>query len=188
MEIQKTLIPGCHEIHPKVFRDDRGSFVKTFHQDMFTSRGLNTTFAEEYYSVSYKNVLRGMHFQLPPMAHTKLVYCVLGEVLDVVVDLRVGSPTYGKCQKFELSADKANLVHIPPGLAHGFYVTSEIAIMMYKVSTVYAPNLDVGIRWDSIAFSWPKSDPIMSQRDQNFRTFAEFNSPFHYSPDEHSHE
>ncbi|MGF1495720.1 MAG: dTDP-4-dehydrorhamnose 3,5-epimerase [Elainellaceae cyanobacterium] len=188
MEIQKTPIPGCYEIHPKIFRDDRGSFVKTFHQEVFTSHGLNTTFAEEYYSVSHKNVLRGMHFQLPPMDHTKLVYCVLGKVLDVVVDLRVGSPTYGKCQQFELSADKANLVYIPPGLAHGFYVTSEIAIMMYKVSTVYAPDLDAGIRWDSIAFSWSNENPIISQRDQNFQSFAEFNSPFQYSPDENDHE
>ena len=120
MQISETNIHGCYEITPSVFKDERGSFVKTFHQDIFSSHKLETKFAEEYYSVSDRNVLRGLHFQLPPQEHTKIAYCVQGQVIDAVVDLRVGSSTYGKFETFDLSAQKANLIYIPPGLAHGF--------------------------------------------------------------------
>ncbi len=143
--LKNSKIPGCFEITPQIFKDERGMFVKTFHKDVFKEHGLETGFVEEYYSFSCKGVLRGLHFQLPPKDHVKLVYCVSGEVLDAVVDLRVGSPTYGQFELFEVSAEKANMIYIPKGLAHGFYVESENAIMMYKVTTVYSPDHDTGL-------------------------------------------
>lgn len=178
MEIRQSKIPGCYELVPKIFEDQRGRFIKTFHKNLFEENHLETCFAEEYYSISHQNVLRGLHFQRPPHDHTKLVYCVQGEVMDVVVDLRVGSPTYGEVESFQVSDLKANLIYIPPGLAHGFYVISDRALMVYKVSTVYAPEHDTGIRWDSVDISWPSTTPIISERDRGFQSLSEFKSPF----------
>ena len=178
--IKQTKISECVELWPKVIRDKRGLFVKTFHDDVFKKNGLETHFVEEYYSFSHKRVLRGLHFQLPPMDHVKLVYCVFGKVLDVVVDLRVGSPTYGDFETIELSAENANMVYIPKGLAHGFYVISESAIMMYKVTTVYSPEYDTGILWNSANIPWPDESPIISKRDSEFIAFKNFKSQFVY--------
>jgi dTDP-4-dehydrorhamnose 3,5-epimerase len=180
MEIKESKILGCYEIYPKIFKDERGSFVKTFHQDIFQQNNFETNFAEEYYSFSHRHVFRGLHFQLPPHEHTKMVYCVQGEVMDVVLDLRKGSPTYGECATFKVSAEIANIIYIPPGLAHGFYVTSENALMMYKVSTVYSPEHDAGILWSSVDIPGLKDNPIISKRDQGFMAFSEFDSPFIY--------
>ena len=178
IEIRQTEIPGCFEITPKVLKDERGTFVKTFHQEIFKANGLETHFTEEYYSFSKKRVLRGLHFQLPPLDHIKFVYCVSGRVLDAVVDLRIGFPTYGEFETFELSAEKANMLYIPKGLAHGFYVLSESAIMVYKVTTVYSPEHDTGILWNSVGIPWPDEKPIISQRDSRFISFADSKSPF----------
>jgi dTDP-4-dehydrorhamnose 3,5-epimerase len=180
MELRETKISGCYELIPKVFSDVRGTFVKIFHENIFQDYGLDTNFTEGYYSTSHKNVLRGLHFQTPPRDHTKVVYCVLGEVMDVVVDLRVGSPTYGKFETFNLSAEKPNLVYVPRGLAHGFYVTSDLAIMTNKVSTVYSPENDAGLLWDSVGIPWMSDNPIMSKRDRELIKFADFDSPFVY--------
>lgn len=180
-EVNHTGIPGCFEVRPKIFKDERGLFVKTFHHELFVANGLETRFAEEYYSFSRQGVLRGMHFQLPPHDHIKLVYCVSGEVVDVVVDLRVGSPTYGKYETIVLSAQNANMLYIPAGLAHGFYVTSESATMMYKVTTVYSPEHDAGILWNSLDIPWPAAHPIVSDRDSGFAPFSDFKSPFSYT-------
>lgn len=176
--IKKTKIPGCFEILPEIFKDDRGAFVKIFHQDIFALNNLESHFSEEYYSFSYKSVLRGLHFQIPPLEHTKIVYCVSGEVIDAVVDLRLNSPTYGKYELFNLSATTANIIYIPPGLAHGFYVASRDAILLYKVTTVYSPEHDAGIHWNSVGIPWPDANPTISKRDINFLTFSEFKSPF----------
>jgi dTDP-4-dehydrorhamnose 3,5-epimerase len=180
MNILPTLLPGCYELQPNIFQDIRGNFVKVFHKEIFSNYKLETNFTEEYYSTSHQKVLRGMHFQTPPYEHTKLVYCPLGRVMDVVVDLRIGSPSYGKFAKFELSAEKANIIYIPPGLAHGFYVLSETAILIYKVTTVYNPKHDSGIRWNSVEIPWPDLQPIVSNRDNEFVSFADFLSPFQY--------
>jgi dTDP-4-dehydrorhamnose 3,5-epimerase len=180
MQITTTQISGCYKITPVIFKDDRGSFVKTLNQDIFEKFKLITNFAEEYYSVSKYNVLRGLHFQLPPQNHTKMVYCTQGEVIDVVLDLRRGSPTYGKFELFDLSAKNAYIIYMPSGMAHGFYVTSKIATMVYKVSTVYSPKEDAGILWDSVNISWPSKYPILSDRDKSFIPFSEFDSPFNY--------
>ncbi len=178
MEIRPTHIPGCLELLPKIFQDERGSFVKTFHAGLFREQGLTTDFAEEYYSWSKRGVLRGLHFQIPPQDHIKLVYCLSGAVLDVVLDVRKGSPTYGNYAQVELSAEKANMLYIPSGLAHGFYVTADHAIMQYKVTTVYSPEHDAGIRWDSAGIPWPDANPVVSKRDTDFPTLTAFKTPF----------
>jgi dTDP-4-dehydrorhamnose 3,5-epimerase len=182
MLINKTKIPGCFELTVFKTEDARGSFVKTFHKDLFEQNGLNTGFAEEYYSHSVRGVIRGLHFQTPPMAHTKLVYCAHGTVMDAVVDLRVGSPTYGQHEVVELSADKGNLLYIPKGLSHGFAVLSDGAVVVYNVTTIYSPECDMGILWNSVGIPWLDNNPIMSERDKTFVTFEEFDSPFVFEP------
>ena len=179
-ELKPSKLSGCLELQPKVFDDDRGRFVKVFHEQAFAAQGLETAFAEEYYSVSCKNVVRGLHFQLPPMDHVKMVYCVEGEVLDAVVDLRVGSPTYRQYALFELSAAKANSIYIPKGMAHGFCALSERAIMVYKVSTIYSPAHDAGVLWNSVGIPWPTTEAVLSARDQSFPRLEQFESPFRY--------
>jgi dTDP-4-dehydrorhamnose 3,5-epimerase len=180
MNIYPTALPGCYEVQPNVLADVRGKFVKIFHQEIFSANKLETDFAEEYYSVSHQRVLRGMHFQLPPYEHTKLVYCVAGKVMDAAVDLRIGSPTYGKFACIELSAEKANILYIPPGLAHGFYVLSDRAVLIYKVTTVYSREHDSGLLWNSVGIPWPDAQPIISSRDSEFIALTDFVSPFEY--------
>ncbi len=178
MKVIKSKIDGCYELQPIIRMDDRGAFIKTFHKDVFKTNNLVTEFAEEYYSVSKKNVLRGLHFQTPPMQHKKIVYCTFGSVIDVVVDLRKKSHTYGQYQIFELNSEKANMVYISEGLAHGFYTISDIAIMLYKVTSIYAEKNDCGILWSSVGIPWLDMKPIVSERDKNFIKFEQFKSPF----------
>lgn len=180
MQLNESAIPGCYEVVPSVHTDARGTFVKTFHAPTFHALGLATDFAEEFYSESNKNVIRGMHFQLPPEDHIKLVYCTSGVVMDVVVDLRQGSPAYGRHAVFELSPASANMVYIPKGMAHGFCALSDRATMMYKTSTAHAPDLDHGIRWDSAGIRWPVMAPILSARDAGLPSLDQFASPFRY--------
>lgn len=180
-KIRQSGISGCLELEPHIFEDLRGSFVKIFHEQAFAEKGLHSAYAEEYYSVSKRNVIRGLHFQLPPMDAVKMVYCVAGEVLDAVVDLRLGSPTYGQHELFELSATKANSVYIPKGMAHGFCVLSDMAIMVYKVSSVYSAVHDAGVRWDSAGIPWPKTEAIVSSRDEGFLPLDKFESPFTFA-------
>ncbi|TAL55372.1 dTDP-4-dehydrorhamnose 3,5-epimerase [Pandoraea sp.] len=182
-EFRNLSLPGCLEIRPNVFDDERGCFVKTFHRDVFESEGLNTTWNEEYYSKSYRDVIRGLHFQVPPHDHVKMVYCLQGRVLDVIVDLRQGSPSCGRFETIELSSESGNIVYIPSGIAHGFCVLTEHATMQYKVSTVYSAEHDCGIRWDSIGFRWPIVTPIISARDKGFPGLDAFKSPFRFGHD-----
>ena len=178
--IHPTEIPGCYEIQPRVVDDARGRFVKVFHRHAFAELGLEVDFAEEYYSVSRQRVIRGMHFQTPPIDHAKMVYCVHGEVFDAVIDLRLGSPTYQQTATFNLSAEQGNYIYIPKGLAHGFCVTSDSATLVYKVSTVYSPEHDAGILWSSVGITWPTENPVMSDRDREFISLSDFKSPFVY--------
>lgn len=179
-EILPSLLPGCIELRPRIVSDIRGRFVKTFHKQAFEEIGLNTDWTEEYYSVSIKNVLRGLHFQLPPYDHEKLVYCTSGTVFDVVLDLREDSPTFRCYAAFNLDAEKSNIIYIPKGMAHGFLTLSETAVMMYKVSTVYTPEYDTGILWNSAGIPWPVVEPILSERDKKFPLLKNFCSPFVY--------
>ncbi len=179
MQIIQSIIPNCYEIQPNIFSDNRGRFIKTFHRDLFLNHNLNVEWDEEYYSVSHKNVIRGMHFQLPPYNHEKLVYCATGAVFDVVIDLRKDSPTYKQFVVTKLNCDKGNMLYIPKGCAHGFKSLQDKTIMMYKVSTVYHPEADAGIAWDSCGINWSlEGEPIISPRDNLFIKLCDFESPF----------
>ena len=178
MKFFATTIAGCFQIIPDIRRDGRGSFVKVFHEDVFRQYGLATDYAEEYYSASHRNVVRGLHFQTPPHDHAKLVYCAQGSVMDVALDLRRGSPTFGQHLMLELSAENGHMLYLPRGMAHGYCTTKEPALMVYKVTTTYAPNHDTGLAWDSANIDWPIKDPIMSARDRQFGTLADFDTPF----------
>lgn len=179
-KLEAAPLNGCYNVHPKIFSDHRGKFVKIFHYDEFKKLGLESSFSEEYYSTSFKGVIRGLHFQLPPNDHTKIVFCVRGEVLDVLLDLRKGSPTYGKTATYVLSEEKGNFLYIPKGIAHGFCVLTSDATLVYKVSGVYHPKSDAGILWSSVQVAWPVSNPILSERDLSFPKLANFESPFKY--------
>ena len=181
MDLIASALLGCYEIRPSVSEDVRGRFVKVFHAPSFASRGLETQFPEEYYTVSKEGVARGMHFQLPPHEHVKLIYVVQGAVMDVVLDLRAGSPSFGQAAIFELSAAAANMVYVPRGFAHGFFVRSGTATMIYRVSTVYAPEHDAGVLWSSVNVPWPDRNPLLSERDRGFPVLQRFNSPFRYA-------
>ena len=178
MELIPTDLPGLNLIRPKIFQDTRGTFVKTFHRDVFCRLGLDFEPREEFFSTSARNVLRGMHFQLPPAAHAKLVYCITGRVLDVVLDLRKSAPTFGRSVARELNAKSREMFFIPVGFAHGFLALEDGATMVYLTSTVHSPAHDAGVRWDSFGFDWPVKNPVMSERDQKFPALRDFNSPF----------
>tara|TARA_B100000925_G_scaffold138682_1_gene103912 strand:+ start:6573 stop:7121 length:549 start_codon:yes stop_codon:yes gene_type:complete len=178
--IKQSTIKDCLELIPKIFHDERGLFVKVFHSGSFKSLGLEDVFKEDYYSKSLKGVIRGLHFQLPPQEHAKIVYCVSGSVFDVVIDLRVGSPTFGQCDTFNLNSNDANMIYIPKGLAHGFCSLSESSTLIYKTSTVYYPEFDSGILWNSVPIDWPVKKPVISDRDSSFKPFSDFVSPFKY--------
>ena len=179
-EIEQCRIPGLRRLRPRVAADLRGRFVKIMHADFFAAHGLRTDFREQYYSASIRNVLRGFHFQVPPMEHAKLVACIAGQVMDVVVDLRRGSPCYGRYEVFDLSQDSGDILYLPAGCAHGFLTLSAEATLFYDVTSVYAPAHDRGIRWDSLGVAWPIGDPIISPRDAGFPAFAEFETPFEF--------
>jgi dTDP-4-dehydrorhamnose 3,5-epimerase len=180
MELLNTKIPGCYEIRPKVLRDYRGKLVKSFSENIFQEMGLHKNFPEVYYSVSDKYVLRGLHFQIPAQDHIKLVLCLQGALLDAVVDLRLGSPTFGEHILIELNSENSNMLYIPEGCAHGFYALTENTIFLNQTSTIYSKEHDMAIHWDSCGIEWPQKNPIVSIKDQNAIKFSSFNSPFRY--------
>lgn len=184
MEFEQTAIEGCVLLRPRSIEDDRGRFMKTLHVDAFKSVGLRTDWREEFVSRSKQNVVRGMHFQTPPADHAKLVYCLSGAVLDVVVDLRKGSPTDRAIFSTVLDERGGLGLYIPSGCAHGFLALSEESLMLYKVTSVHAPDHDSGIAWDSLGFDWPVNDPIVSDRDRQHPKLAHFASPFEFNPRE----
>jgi dTDP-4-dehydrorhamnose 3,5-epimerase len=177
-EFQELPLAGAFIIQGKLHADERGIFRKTVHTQTFSDRGLRSDFVEQYYTVSRKNVLRGMHFQSPPFDHAKLVYCVKGIALDVLVDLRQGSKTYGQSTAIEISSDNARAVYASSGFAHGFLALEDDTTMMYSVTSSHAPTADHGIRWDSFGFNWPVNNPILSERDCAFPTLGDFSTPF----------
>lgn len=178
MTIQSEPLPGAIVLQPKIFRDQRGEFVKTYHEGIFSELGLPVQWTEEFHSVSRRGVIRGMHFQTPPADHCKLVYCLRGRVLDVILDLRRNSPAYGKWASIELCPEKCLQFFIPKGFAHGFLALEEDSLMVYKTTTVHSPENDAGIRWDSFGFAWPCSAPIVSERDASFPELNQYDTPF----------
>jgi dTDP-4-dehydrorhamnose 3,5-epimerase len=180
LKITPLGLPGAVSIEPTSRRDERGRFLKIFHSTSLADEGLTFELREEFYSVSHRGVLRGMHFQRPPFDHQKLVVCIAGRVLDVLVDLRQSSPTFGQSCSLELSGESPRLVWIPRGLAHGFLSLRNDSIVMYKTDCEYASEHDAGVRWDSFGFTWPMPvhDLVISSRDQQHPRLAEFVSPF----------
>lgn len=173
-----TPIAGCRFFRFGRFKDDRGYFAKPFATPFLEGLGIDFRVAETFFSESSAGVLRGMHFQVPPHDHNKIVVCLGGRVLDLVLDLRIGSSTFGKTFACELSADEPLALFIPKGLAHGFYTLSDSSLMAYWVDAPYSKEHDLGIRWNSVGFSWPHPAPVISARDLTFPAFSEFDSPF----------
>jgi len=178
MEKIETEIEGLYIIQHKVFKDDRGLFVKTYNQSSFDTLNMDVGIKERYYSVSHKNVLRGMHFQTPPNDHIKLVTVLQGAIMDVVLDIRKSSLTFGKYFSVILNSIEGKTIYIPKGFAHGFLAMEDNTIVEYNQTTEYFPKSDKGIRYDSFGFDWQISKIIVSKRDLNFPEFTNFNSPF----------
>lgn len=178
MEIENTFIEGLKLIHLKGFKDLRGSFTKIYNYDFFKENGLETNFKESYYSISHKNVIRGMHFQIPPAEHTKLVYVNQGSILDVILDIRKNSSTYGKFLTLKIDSTNPILVCIPAGCAHGFLSLENNTIVSYLQSTVYNNACDKGINYNSFGMDWKVESPVISERDLSFVNLIDFNSPF----------
>ena len=182
MDRISTKIPGCELLRLDRKVDARGDFLKIFQKSSFQPLGLDFSPKEIYFSTSHQNVIRGLHFQTPPNEYQKCVTVMHGEVFDVVLDLRKGSPTYGQHQSFHLKAMQPELLWIPKGLAHGFCALSESATLAYMVDQEYAPQSDAGIRWDSTGIQWPTQrptrNPILSARDAALPCLKDFNSPF----------
>lgn len=178
MKIVDTKIEGLKILEPRIFEDSRGKFIKTFSDQFFKEHGLDINIAETYYSISHKDVIRGMHFQTPPFDHLKLVYVPFGKICDVVLDIRKDSSTYGEYFSVELSSDNGKVLIIPRGLAHGFKSLEDHTNVTYMQTTGYAPNNDGGVRYDSFGFEWACDTPKLSDRDLSFPMFEAFDSPF----------
>jgi dTDP-4-dehydrorhamnose 3,5-epimerase/CDP-3, 6-dideoxy-D-glycero-D-glycero-4-hexulose-5-epimerase len=177
VQIKPGPLPGCFCVRLKRFEDIRGVFVKTFSQTVYAAAGITLDMHEEFYSVSQKNVIRGMHFQLPPHDHEKMVYCVSGTVGDVLLDLRRGAG-YGTVRSLTLSAENGVLLFIARGVAHGFESLTNDSILIYKTATEHSPMHDCGIRWNSFGYQWKTSSPVLSDRDRRHPHLDEFLSPF----------
>ncbi len=178
MKIINTYIEDLFIIEHNTISDNRGQFVKTFHAADFSLNGLETGFCESFYSISNKNVIRGMHFQLPPNEHIKLVHLISGRICDVVLDIRRKSSTYGKFFSIELEGSSKRSLYIGKGLAHGFLSLAENSVVEYHTSSLHNPTSDFGIHFDSFGFNWNTLHPIVSLRDKNFLYFKHFESPF----------
>lgn len=173
-----TLFDGLFVLETVNFRDCRGAFQKLFNKVFFIENGLDCDFCELYYSVNKKGVIRGMHFQLPPYDHSKLVYVSQGRILDVVVDLRKNSKTYKQHFSIELDANDSKYLYIPKGFAHGFASLEDGSIVNYAQTSCYESDSDYGILFNSCGIEWPFINPIVSGRDLTFENLNDFKSPF----------
>jgi dTDP-4-dehydrorhamnose 3,5-epimerase len=176
MKIELTELPGVIVIEPEVFTDARGYFLETYNAKTFAEAGINEQFVQDNQSLSKRGVLRGLHYQ-KEQAQGKLIRVLLGEIFDVVVDLRPESGTYGKWSEFNLSAREQKMIWIPKGFAHGFYTLSETADVAYKVTEFYAPQHERVILWNDpdLAIRWPlQGEPILSEKDKAGHSFREF--------------
>lgn len=178
MKIIETKIEGLKVLEPTIFEDIRGKFIKTFNNDFFIENGLDIKIKETYYTISHKDVIRGMHFQTPPFDHIKLVYVSAGKIIDVVLDIRKNSPTFGQYFSCELSSDNGKILIIPKGLAHGFKSLEYNTNVTYMQTSCYVPNNDFGIKYNSFSFDWKCVAPKISDRDKLFPTLEEFETPF----------
>ena len=174
MKIENTNIEKVKIIRPKVFEDSRGSFFETYKFNVFLDEGLPSEFVQDNEVRSKKNVIRGLHYQLDK-PQGKLVRVVHGNILDVAVDIRIGSPTFGQYHMVELSAENKKIFFVPEGFAHGYLVTSQESIVLYKCTNIYNAKDEYGIRWDdaTIGVAWGNKNPILSERDKNLPILKE---------------
>lgn len=179
MEFINTKIEGLKIIKTNLFEDNRGNFLKMFNEELFRLNGINDfEIKESYYSTSNKDVIRGMHFQLPPHHHHKLVNVISGKIQDIVLDLRENSKTYKKYISVELSAENQTALFIPKGCAHGFKSLMDNTIVMYNVSTGYNRDADCGVKYNSFGLDWKVENPVISDRDNSFKALEEIGSIF----------
>lgn len=175
-------IHGIILVEPRVFKDSRGSFMETYKYSDFVQAGIKEYLLQDNYSWSLKGVLRGLHYQKNPHAQGKLVLCVKGSIFDVAVDIRKGSPSYGKWVGIELCDENKRMLYIPPGFAHGFLALSESAGVLYKCTMEYSPESDRGIIWNDpdINIQWPLRNPILSEKDSRHPLLKDADNNFEY--------
>ena len=185
MEVIKTAIEGVVIIEPRIFKDSRGYFFESFSQNEFENKVHKINFVQDNESMSSYGVMCGLHFQRPPYAQSKLVRCVKGRVLDVAVDIRKGSPTFGQHVAVELSEENHRQFFIPRGFAHGFAVLSDMAVFQYKCDNFYHPEADGGIsiKDETLGIDWkiPMNEAILSDKDLKHSCLRDFDSPFDYN-------
>jgi len=182
MQVIETNIPGLLEIMPKIFGDDRGYFFEAYSKEAFARFDVNHDFVQDNQSLSNKGVLRGLHFQNPPYSQGKLVRVIHGAVLDVVVDIRVGSPTFGKHHKVMLSGENKMMFWIPPGFAHGFLTMADNTIFSYKCTNTYNKESEGSVLWNdpALGIDWNVENPLLSPKDIEAKPLSELNSQFRY--------
>jgi len=176
--VEPTELAGAFVITLPVFEDERGSFIKTFQHSALQKAGIEFELKESYFSVSRKNVIRGMHFQVPPHEHAKIVFCPYGNILDVIVDLRKDSSSFGKFISVELTGGNHKALYIPPGFAHGFCAREEGSVTYYLVSSEHDKESDAGIMFDSFGMEWGIKHPVVSARDLSFPRLENWESVF----------
>lgn len=185
MEVIKTKIEGIVIIEPRIFKDARGYFYESFSQKEFDEKVMPIRFVQDNESMSTYGVMRGLHFQRPPFTQSKLVRCCRGAILDIAVDIRKGSPTYGQHVAIELTEENHRQLFIPRGFAHGFAVLSDVAVLQYKCDNFYAPQADAGIqlRDKDLSIDWkiPTENAILSEKDIKHPYLKDFDSPFDYN-------
>lgn len=182
MKVTETALPGVLLLEPARFGDDRGFFSESWNSQRMADNGIHIDFVQDNHSLSRQvGTVRGLHFQSPPHAQAKLVRCGRGSLFDVAVDIRQGSPTYGKWVGYELSFENGRQLLVPEGFLHGFITRSPDTEIIYKCSDYYAPDCDGAVRWDSCGIDWGfDGEPLLSPKDQDAPTLAEFESPFIY--------
>ena len=170
MEVTKTSLQGVLVIEPVVFGDKRGFFAETYHQKRYDEWGITSVFVQDNISSSIRGTLRGLHFQRPPHAQAKMVQVIVGEIFDVAVDIRRGSPTFGQWTGMRLSDENKRQLYVPEGFAHGFCVLSETALVLYKCNNYYAPESEGGVTWSdpALGIDWPVEDPLLSVKDAKY--------------------
>lgn len=180
-QCKKLKIPDVLLITPTVFKDKRGLFAEAYKKPDFDKIGITKTFVQTNYSESKKSVLRGLHFQIHPFAQAKLIRVIEGDIFDVAVDIRRGSPSYGKWIGCKLDSLEKEMLYIPEGFAHGFFVLSKKAIVVYECTQIYSPEHERGIRWDDpfLKLDWPNK-PILSSRDANLPFLKDTENNFAY--------
>jgi dTDP-4-dehydrorhamnose 3,5-epimerase len=180
MDIKTTPIEGLLIIEPQVFTDSRGYFYESYNKEKFVAAGINIEFVQDNQSLSQKGIVRGLHFQAPPFDQGKLVRVIQGAVLDVAVDIRKNSPTYGQNFSIELSAQNRTMFYIPPGFAHGFETLEDNTIFLYKCTDVYNKQSEGGLLWNDadLGIKWQTSNPLISEKDKILPLLKDLTSPF----------